>query len=184
MNFKSTNNVFTNLCIFCSSSIVGAVYSIVFYLIQSLLPPSRVTNKSLLNKDVNAGKRKLYSTEESRNSFLRVCATETEYKQFYDAKVDAESFVAPFISLIGSLNDPKLYMVDFDDMTFKFFDFGRALDVCFKAYYVFNIAYPEPCEPMWDFINKQFFGLPCAGNKAKPGTNVLVNEIKCKYEYI
>lgn len=111
---------------------------------------------------------------------MAICATETEYKEKYDEKVNAEKFVAPFISVIGSLEDPKFFMVDFENMTFKVFDFVRALDICFKAYHVFNMAYPEPCEPLWDFVNQQFYGIDCQKGTTKPEIHALLNDVKCK----
>lgn len=109
---------------------------------------------------------------------MTICATDIEYKQSYDARVKAELSVAPYISLIGSLENPSAYMGDFENITYKFFDFARALDVCFKSYYVFNLAHPEACEAIWDFLNRQFYGLPGGDNRTKPATYTLLNNIK------
>lgn len=109
---------------------------------------------------------------------MTVCATEMEYKQSYEAKLKADSSIAPFISLIGSLENPTAFMIDFENITFKLFNFARALDVCFKAFYVFNLAHPEACAYTWDFINKKFYGLPGGKDTTKPATYTLLNDIK------
>lgn len=109
-----------------------------------------------------------------------VCQTETEYKEMYDCKVKAESSVAPYISLIGSVLEPQYFMVDFENITYKLFKFSKALDICFKSYFVFNIVHPEACDSMWSFVNKQFYGMENGTNEAKPGTHSLVHEIQCK----
>lgn len=153
----------------------------IFWLIQSLLPNSRIKKKALLNADSNATKKKLYSVNESRNAFLLLCATETEYREMYDSKVIRDSNVAPYISIIGPAEDPRSFMVDFENITYKFYSFSKASDVCFKAYQVFNLAYPEACFPMWDFIGRQFYGIAGDGDTTKPGTYALLKEINCKF---
>ncbi|XP_036319129.1 uncharacterized protein LOC118733709 [Rhagoletis pomonella] len=125
--------------------------------------------------------KRLYSIKESLDSFMVVCATETEYKQMYDCKVQAESSIAPFISLIGTLDEPQSFMIDFDNIIYKVFNFAKAVDICFKAYNVFNMAYAEPCAAMWDFINRQFYQLTINA-KPKPGIEALLNEIKIAKE--
>lgn len=86
---------------------------------------------------VNADKKKeFYSNNESRNAFILVCATDVEYKEMYDSKVKEESSVASYISIIGSLNEPLIFMVDFENIAYKVFSLAKAMDVCFKAYHV------------------------------------------------
>lgn len=133
--------------------------------------------------DNSTAKKKFYSVQESRDAFMRVCATETDYKQIYASKVIAESSVAPYMSLIGTLKNPKAFMVDFENMSFKIFGFAKALDVCFKAFYVFNFAHPEACDAIWDFVNKLFYRLP-GSDITKPATFVLLNDVKCKFSTI
>lgn len=162
--------------------ITDSICVIAFRLIQSLLPPSRISAKKGnpgSSADVQ-NKPRFYTVNESRNAFLLICSTESEYKEMYDSKVKEESCVAPYISLIGTIFEPKYFLVDFENITYKIFDFARALDVCFKAYYVFNIAYPDKCADMWDFINQQFFKMQDKSNKSKtkPPTFTLLADIK------
>lgn len=53
-------------------------------------------------------------------------------------------------------------------------------DVCYKAYYIFNLAYPEACQHMWRFIGRQFYNLS-DGEKAAKTTLELLNAIQCLY---
>lgn len=151
-----------------------------FQLIQSLLPPSRIRKKAVAVVDKNARKHKFYTLNESRKAFMQVCQTETEYKQIYDNKVTAESSVPPYISLIGSVYEPQYFMVDFENITYKFFTFSKALETCFKSYFVFNFVHPEACDCMWDFINEQFFKLASGKSKTKPATDALIHAIQCE----
>lgn len=162
--------------------ITDSIYVIAFRLIQSLLPPSRIsTKKGNPSSSANVqNKARFYTVNESRNAFLLICSTESGYKEMYDSRVKEESCVAPYISLIGTIFEPQYLLVDFENITYKIFDFARALDVCFKAYYVFNIAYPDKCADMWDFINQQFSKMQDKSNKSKtkPSTFTLLAEIK------
>lgn len=35
-----------------------------------------------------------------------------------------------------------------------------ALDVCFKAFYIFDINYPRQCSLVWQFLQSVVYGLP------------------------
>lgn len=147
--------------------------AMVFRLMQNILPYSRIKRTKPSDP-----KRRFYSVNESQDSFILTCATETEYKQKYDEKVNTESSVAPFMTLIGTLENYRYIMVDFDNITYKFHSLAKAIDICFKAYHLFNIEYPEKCEAMWDLINREFYNLPCTTTQTKPPTYMLLSEIK------
>lgn len=154
---------------------IDSIGASVFMLIHSLLPRSRINKKS---SKQNTRKR-LYSVEESQDSFMSICATETEYNQIRNSKLVAESSNSPSILLVGSLEEPQSFMVCFENVTYKFCHFSKAIDVCFKAYKLFNIAYSEACVAMWDFIGREFYELH-DGTNAKPGIDLILNQIKCK----
>lgn len=141
----------------------------VIRLIQSLLPASRTKGQK---------KKRFYSNNESRDAFMVICKTEVEYKEHYDNKVTNESAVPPYISIIGSLQDPSAIMCDFENMNFKFFSLAKAIDICFKAYHLFNIVYPEACALMWQFLNRQFYELNDKEEKINPVTHMLLKDIK------
>lgn len=39
-----------------------------------------------------------------------------------------------------------------------------AVDVCFKAFFVFDLSYPKPCAQVWEFIQTVIFDIP--GNES------------------
>lgn len=158
---------------------LDSVQVMVFQLIQSLLPPSRLTKKVLAEKKE---KKKFYTVNESREAFVMICKTEADYKQMFDRKVEIEVSVPPYISLIGSVEQPQYFMVDFENITYKCFKFAKALEICVKTYFVFNIAFPEACDSIWEFVNEQFFRVEPQGKKAKPGIDALLHDIRCKYQ--
>lgn len=67
----------------------------------------------------------------SESTFLLVCSTEIEYKEKYDSKLKHNSQIAPYISLIGTLDEPQYFMIDFENLSYKVFSFSRALDISF-----------------------------------------------------
>lgn len=145
----------------------------VLALIQASLPFARIKR----NKPADP-KRRFYSLTESREAFIAVCPTEAAYREKYDAKVKLESSIPPFMTVIGTLNNFQYVMLDFDNITYKLHSLAKAVDVCFKTYHVFNIQYPEKCEPVWDFLNREFYHLTNCDTKTKPPTYMLLNEIK------
>lgn len=145
----------------------------VLRLIQSILPPSRINDKKDKSKI-----KKFYTVNESRESFIIICPTEVAYKEQYDARISKYSSIPPYISIIGTLTNPSTIMCDFENITYKFYSLTKAVDICFKAYWVFNMEYPEACAPMWQFINRQFYHLKYKNEKQNPITEMLFKEIK------
>lgn len=166
------NNSLTITFLINSSHALDSIGAYVFLLIQSFLPKSRITKSS-------GDKKKFYSIEESRNAFMMIYATDVEYKQKYGSKLKAETSIAPYITIIGTLNNPVAFMVDFDNISYKLYSLGKAIDVCFKAFHLFNIKYPDACSHLWDFLNREFYKIP-SNEKATPATSKLLKNIQSK----
>ncbi|KAJ8017823.1 hypothetical protein HOLleu_44526 [Holothuria leucospilota] len=43
----------------------------------------------------------------------------------------------------------------------------KAVDVCFKVFYILDISYPWQCSTTWEFFQKVAFGLEDAGGNSK-----------------
>lgn len=85
----------------------------------------------------------------------------------------------PLISLIGdSLLDTKEIFVYFQGMRFEFFDVVKAVDTCFKIFFVFNIKYPLPCQAVWQFIDSYFYNVVENINDMHTNVKILLNELK------
>lgn len=131
----------------------------------------------LANKNKKPGKQ--FSTNDSRDAFIAVCETEALYKEHYDAKVSKELSVPPFITIIGTLFDPKTIFCDFDNIMYKFNSLPKAIDICFKAYYLFSMEYSPAARHMWQFLNQKFYGLKDASTY--PAVHMLVKTINGKF---
>lgn len=160
---------------------LDAKCAIVFHLLQALLPAVRQKALPSSSSDMcYKGRQKVFGTKESRDAFIVYCATEIAYKEHYNEKVKRESSVTPYISIIGSLTEPKQIMIDFENITYTVFTLEKAIDICFKAYYLFELEYPPACRHMWQFINKQFYGLK--DSIINPATTMLLKSIRGKFQ--
>lgn len=141
---------------------------------QSLLPNGK--QKVLVDLTNKKKTQKNFSTKDSREAFIMVCETETLYKEYYDSKVKRESSVPPYITIVGTLLEPKTIICDFENIMYKFSSLPKAIDICFKAYHLFSIEYAPAARLMWQFINKQFYGLKDLSTY--PAVHVLIKTIK------
>jgi len=42
----------------------------------------------------------------------------------------------------------------------------KAVDLCFKAFYCFDIHYPKQCAPVWEFLQQVVYGMPGTENSS------------------
>lgn len=146
----------------------------VFYLLQVLLPSGKQkvvsVNSSSQRKQTN------FNTKDSQKAFIAVCATEAHYKEEYDRKVAEQSSMPPYITVIGSMMDPKAIITDFENVTYTFHSLAKAIDVCFKAYQLFHMEYPPAARLMWHFLNDYFYNFKY--KITYPAVHILIKNIK------
>lgn len=155
---------------------------IVFTLIQSLLPPSRLKTKQQKHDKNKSSKceksqkgNKFFTNIESKRSFISFAPTEEAYTEHLVNKIECESSIPPTITVIGDIFKPLSFFVDFDNIKYKVFTLPRAIDIAFKSYNLFNIKYHDACVHMWDFINILFYGIQ--STPANPATHMLCKTI-------
>lgn len=120
--------------------------------------------------------QKNFTAKDAQNAFLVICATEVMYKEMYDMKVKQQSSVPPCISIIGTMLDPKEVFIDFENVTYKVNTVAKAIDICFKAYHVFNFEYPPAARLTWQFINAYFFGIK--DSNTYPAVHTVIKDIR------
>ncbi|XP_051973388.1 uncharacterized protein LOC127636733 [Xyrauchen texanus] len=54
----------------------------------------------------------------------------------------------------------------------------QAIDVCFKAFYVFDVKYPKQCEHVWEFIQTVIYDMP--GGESKMVKFIHSRIVACK----
>lgn len=154
-----------------------AICAAVFRLLQSLFPSGK--HKTVTTMSAGRPKsQKNFTTKDSQEAFIMECASQAVYKEVFNAKVSNESGMPPFITIIGSIWEPQEILVDFENITYKLNSLVKAIDVCMKAYHLFNIEYSPAARLMWQFINKYFYQLP--GDTVYPAVHMLIKTINGK----
>ena len=60
----------------------------------------------------------------------------------------------PFVLILGERGNPSQVYLVFERRTYPFKTVIKAIDVCFKIFYVFDIDYPSQCKSTWQFIQQ------------------------------
>lgn len=121
-------------------------------------------------------KTKKYSMMESRDSFIAYHPTQTSYFENRNELAKSGS-IPPMLNIIGDIFAPVEIYVDYDNISYKFFSMGKAIDIAFKIFYVMQIDFPKPCQMIWVFLNQYFFHLE-DGMKVSSSIGVLLHLLK------
>ena len=65
----------------------------------------------------------------------------------------------PFVLIVGSQEDHIQTFVVIDGVGLEQPSLLKAVDVCFKLFYILDIHYPWQCSTTWEFIQKVLFGI-------------------------
>ncbi|KAA0716619.1 hypothetical protein E1301_Tti020365 [Triplophysa tibetana] len=57
----------------------------------------------------------------------------------------------------------------------------QAIDVCFKAFFVFDIKYPKQCEHVWEFIQTEIYEMPGGESKLLVVGDLEANLTQCRW---
>jgi len=76
-----------------------------------------------------------------------------------------EGAVYPYVLYVSPEGDPEeqqdiaaVYVV-IDDCAYRMESLVHAVDVCFKIFLTFDVAFPPSTEQVWLFLQKQFYGI-------------------------
>jgi len=53
----------------------------------------------------------------------------------------------------------------------------KAIDICFKSFFVFNLNYPIQCEQIWYFIQTFFFNIVTKFDKKFQNVSFIIKEL-------
>lgn len=79
----------------------------------------------------------------------------------------------PFVLILGSLMEPSQCFVIVERKALIQGSLLKAVDVCFKVFYILDISYPWQCSTTWEFFQKVVFGLDDAGGNSKTSPAVI-----------
>lgn len=91
-----------------------------------------------------------------------------------------EECLQPFIIIEGVFGIFKIKrtFVFLDNIVYETDSVLHALDICFKAFFVFDLKYPEQASLFWHFIQRFFFKIKTVYDKEYQRVNILINALK------
>lgn len=88
----------------------------------------------------------------------------------------------PYILVLGSLLEPSQFFVIVERKALQQASLLKAVDACFKAFYVINVNYPWQSKSTWEFFQKVIFGLEDAGGVSKKTPAVIAMRTALNYK--
>lgn len=99
-----------------------------------------------------------YTIKDSQESFLFCAKTQQEVEEHIKHLKMRKNAIQPFILCTGDdITEIKNICVYFDDVRYKFFHIIKAVDICLKIIYLFNLDFPPESKMFWNFIEKAFY---------------------------
>lgn len=103
---------------------------------------------------------KKYSIRDSQESFFFLAESTTQIDEHLNFLKSRQISIQPFVIGIGeNLFKIDKFYVYLDGMKFNFNTGIRAIDICFKSFFLFKLKYPEASENFWNFIQRKFYGI-------------------------
>lgn len=104
---------------------------------------------------------------ESRNSCLQLVKStsdvKTHIKNMIDISFKSRTQIQPMIFVVGeSFTAATEYYVYFCNILYQLPTFLKALDICFKTYFVFSFSYPPESILVWNFLQIFFYEIHTA----------------------
>lgn len=158
----------------CDNFFTDGRNAALFWALHGYLVP---TNK-VVKKDMVTGKKTTtkFTIKDSQESVLFLGKNQQEIEDRINHLTKTNLSIQPSIYCIGkdifSIED---ICVIFEDIRFKFSNILRALDICFKIIYVFDLEFPAESLIFYSFIETYFFKFKLTNN-----TNSKVH-ILCEY---
>ncbi|CAB4005822.1 Hypothetical predicted protein [Paramuricea clavata] len=109
--------------------------------------------------------KKRCSIDEAMRSFLDVkLASQTNFQIMLKIgtnmpKLLEEASQSPFILAIDARESPNQVFVAVDRQGLEQPSLVKAVDVCFKLFYILDVHYPWQCAVTWEFIQKVLYGI-------------------------
>lgn len=99
-----------------------------------------------------------FTIKDSQDSFLYIGKCPQQLEDHLEFLTKQKQAIQPFILAVGDdIFSIKEIFVYFDGVRFLFPNFLRAVDICYKIFYVFNLDFPKKSEMFWSFIQTFFY---------------------------
>lgn len=120
---------------------------------------------------------------ESRNSCLQLVKStsdvKTHIKNMIDISFKSRTQIQPMIFVVGeSFSTASEYYVYFCNILYQLPTFLKALDICFKTYFVFSFSYPPESILVWNFLQIFFYDIHTAYDSKNARLKARLTELK------
>ncbi|XP_056102916.1 uncharacterized protein LOC130082154 [Rhinichthys klamathensis goyatoka] len=99
--------------------------------------------------------------QEARNSFIDVQPSGTNMVLYLERQREAKPF--PFVLELGLAGQ---FFLVVNGQALEQVTLLKAVDVCFKSFYCFDLHYPKQCAPVWEFLQQVVYGMPGTENSS------------------
>ncbi|VEN56638.1 unnamed protein product [Callosobruchus maculatus] len=132
----------------------GKYASILWAVHGYLVPAAKFCSKNITGKTTHTK----YTIKDSQESFLFCAKTQQEAEEHITNLKARKSVIPPFLLCMGEdISNVANICVYFDDIFYSFYDIIKAVDICFKMIYIFNLEFPQESKMFWNFIEKAFY---------------------------
>jgi hypothetical protein len=106
---------------------------------------------------------------EASISFVRFKQVTTNIPSFLDT---LSGTVQPFVLALGDRSGPSQAFVIIERNAIEFPSLLKAVDCCFKVFYVLDVAYPTNCQIVWEFLQDLVYDMPVRKGHSPISKNV------------
>ncbi|XP_063959988.1 uncharacterized protein LOC135155148 isoform X2 [Lytechinus pictus] len=110
-----------------------------------ILPTGKLSN----------AKKSRATVKEAMESFIDFQPIGTNLPQYLDGLMSKRR--QPFVLALGPQKAPAQYFAVVEGRALKQDSLLKAVDVCFKLFYVLDLEYPSACYTTWEFIQKVLY---------------------------
>ncbi|XP_067208165.1 uncharacterized protein [Linepithema humile] len=131
--------------------------TIAIQLISYMIPPKQRL-KQHSSKTKQYSKASIVSSRDSMIKCVTTCGDITRIRQESNNKAkEMRTCVQPYIIVVGQLENISQSYVSIDEILYSTKSTLQALDICFKAFHVLQINYPDASKHLWMLIQKGLY---------------------------
>lgn len=149
--------------------------------------PSAAESPPVIEKESGIKNFSKTTIADSRNSCIQLVKTENDVKNqikiLVNAYFETKKQIQPLIFVVGkSFSTATTFYVYFCNILYQLPTFLKALDVCFKTYFVFNFSYPNESILIWNFLQIFFYEITTSNDSRNSRVKSRINDLKliCK----
>ena len=118
-----------------------------------------------------------FTIKDSQESCIFFATTHQQVEDHITYKKSKSESVQPFLIVVGNnICEVEHIYLYFDGIKYIFKNFVRALDICFKIFYLFNLEYPIDSS-FWQFIDAYFYNVNSGKFKNYTKVHIICDEL-------